>query len=311
MKLKKLILIMLILCATLLPAADNKFLRRIYQHKHHPSFGIAISGDKVISRGQNQVWIYSIFNPWQPQIDASYFSVSTIEDVELMGDRYLFVSSREPTNTLLEVDSLNVFGKIFFPTLLQGDSIEREGSILYVSDLQRGIEIIDIGSGGAKETKSVFSEKWGIRSFVAEYPYIYALNDFGLVTVDVSNLSLPQSVGLNYELIGAKVIAKHNSILWVGAEKNLYVIDITRLDRPVLLNQYRFAYDINALAIKDGRLFVALGFGGVRILDINNPVRLEELNWINLNSSAMDLALYQDYIFISSGNAGWIIYEYR
>lgn len=310
-KLFWLCLLLFALSSSILAAVDNKFINRIYHNKQHPSYNIALSGDKVINSSKNQIWIYSVFNPWQPQIDASYYSVAPIEDFEMMGDRYLFISTREPTNTLLEIDSLNVFGKIFFTTLLEGDSIQREGSTIYVSDLQRGVEIIDIGSGGARETKSVFSEKWGIRRFVTEYPYLYALNDFGLVTVDISNLSMPLSIGLNYEIIDARIIAKNANTLWIGAGKNLLAINVTHLDRPVLMNQYRFAYDILDIEIKDGRLFAALGYGGVRIIDISNPTRMEELNWINIQTGALKLALYRDYIFISSGNAGWYIYEYR
>ncbi len=290
---------------------DNKFLNRIANIRTQPAFNIWVNGDKVITKNQNQVWIYSVFNPWQPQIDASYYSVAPIEDIDLMGDRYLFISTREPTNTLLPIDSLNVYGKIFFPTLLLGDKIRREGSVLHISDLQRGIEIIDIGSGGSRETKSVFSEKWGIRDFVAEYPYLYALNDFGVVTVDIGDLRNPQSIGLNYQLNNATIIRKNGEMLWIATGKDLMIISVRDLDRPNLINQYRFAYDILDLEIKDDRIFVALGFGGVRILDISNPLRIQDLNWINLQSSALDVALDKDFIYIASGTQGWFVYQYR
>lgn len=306
---------LLSLCCLLLlgslMAADNRFLNRIVHYRNHPSFAIDSYGDKIVSRNQNQVWIYSTFNPWQPQVDASYYSVFPIEDVDLMADRYLFLSSREPANTILEVDSLNIYGKIFFPTTLEGDRIQREGSILYLSDWQRGIEIIDIGAGGNRETKSVFSEKWGIKDFVSQYPYLYALNDFGVVTIDVSQHSFPQSIGRNYELSNATIIRKNHNILWIAAGKNLYGVSVHDLNNPTLISQYRFTYDVMDLEIKDNRLFAALGSGGVRILEISNPARPTDLNWINLPTAALDLALEKEFIYISSGASGWYVYSYR
>lgn len=312
MKVKHAILLLImLLCVAISSAIDSRFLTKISHTASQPAFSIATDGDKVITRNQNQVWIYSVFNPWQPQIDASYYSVFPIEDVDVMAGRYLHICSREAANSLLEVDSLNVYGKIYFPSLFVGDKMEREGSTLYLADLQRGIEIIDIGSGGMRETKSVFSEKWGIKDFLAEYPYIYAINEFGVVTVDMSDLRNPQSIGVNYEITNASILAKNGDLLWVGAGKSLLALNIRDLNRPTLVNQYRFAYDVLDLEIKDNRAYVALGFGGVRIMDISNPMRLDELNWINLPSSAMSIALEKDFIFIGSGNSGWYIFEYR
>jgi len=305
--------LLLILCALyvfVLYAVDDRFLTKISHQTGRQAFKIDARDEKAIISNQSQVWIYSVFNPFRPQTDASYYSVFPIEDFELMAAKYLFVSSKAPTNSLLQVDSLNVYGKIFFPNTLIGDRINREGSTIYISDHNRGIEIIDIGSGALRETKSVFSEKWGIRDFIAAYPYIYALNDFGVITVDVSDLRMPVSIGRNYQMSNASVIAKNGDILWIGAGKLLVAINISDLNNPTLLNQYRLAYDILDIEIKDNRLFTALGTGGVRIFSIANPHRIEEINSISL-PAAYDLALDKTFIYIAAGNAGWFIYEYR
>jgi len=292
-------------------AADSKFITFITHVSGRPAYTIFAEEQKLVTSAPNQVWIYSMFNQWRPQIETSYYSVFIIEDYELMAGRYLYICSREPTNTVFEVDSLNVFGKIYFPYTITGDKITREGANMFVADQNRGIDIIDIGSGGGREIKSVFSEKWGVRDFVAQYPYLYALNDFGLVTVDITDLQFPVSIGRNYQINDAKIIRKHGDIIWIGAGKSLYALNVRDLSNPSHINQYRFAYDITDLEIKDGRIYVALGYGGVKILDITNPLKMQEVNQITFQGQALDLAMENDFIYIAIGRDGWLIYEYR
>jgi hypothetical protein len=114
--------------------------------------------------------------------------------------------------------------------------------------------------------KASFAEKWGIRDFVAQYPYIYALNDFGVVVVDVSQQNFPLGIATNYQIPDARCLVKDREYLYVAAGKELLVISIRDNDKPLLVAQVRLANEIQSLAIKDQRLFAALGQGGVKNL---------------------------------------------
>lgn len=306
-----LILVVLVSLALGAWAVESRFLNHIAHIRTTPAMNIMAENRQVLVRNTNQLWIYSTFNAWQPRIEASYYSVYPIEDINIAADRYLYICSAEPTNSVIPIDSLNLYGKIYFTSTFIGDKITREGSTIYIADRNRGIDIIDIGNGGSRDIRSTFSEKWGIRDFHAEYPYLYALNDFGLVTVDISNLQFPVSLGVNYEIIDATVLAKNGDIIWMGAGKNLMAMNIRNLDSPTLINQYRFAHDILDMEIKDDRLYLALGAGGVSILDVSSPTRINEVDSIIPNLVVYDLALDQDYIFLALGRDGWMIYQYN
>jgi len=308
---KLILLVLMILLVLSAHALDRRFINRIAHIRGVEANRINMIDQNVIVNSANRIWIYSLFNVWSPRLETSYYSVFTIEDIDLIGNRHLYICSREPTNTVVEIDSLNQYGKILFPYTITGDKITREGSILYLADRFKGIDILDIGSGGNRELISTFSEKWGILDFIAQYPYLYALNDFGLVTVDISEVQFPVSLGTNYEIVDATRLVKNGDIVWIGAQKLLIAINIRDLKRPVLVNQFRFPYDIQDIEVKDNRIYVALGVGGVRILNIRNPSRIEELNWINTPNPALDAALFDDYIMVALGREGWIIYEYR
>lgn len=305
--------VILVLTALLvsLSAIDDKFLYPLVHVKGAQATNIEVFDQQVLTRGSNQIWIYTIFNPWQPRIEMSYLSGAQIEDFDLVGDNYLYVVTREPANVIVPVDSLNSYTRIYFTEHLPGDKITREGPTLYVADRFKGIDIINIGKGGLREIISTFSTNWGIRDFVAIYPNIFALNDFGLVTVDINDLQFPVSKGQNYQINDARVMAKNGDTIWLGAGKNLLGINIRDLKNPLLINQFRMPNEIVDLEVMDDRLFVALGRGGVKILNIKNPLQIDDLNTINTPFTVHDVAISKDMIFLGLGRDGWVIYEYR
>ncbi len=309
---KHFVLILLLLAAVALPAIDDRIPNLLVHMQNIQPFNVDCNEDQVILRNQNYLWIHSLFNPWQPRLEAVFLSSTQIEDVNILGDNQLYICSREAANIITPVDTLAYPGRIYFTNQIIGDRVTREGSMLYVADRFRGIDIMDIGKGGMREIKSTFSEKWGIRDFIAQYPYLYALNDFGLVTVDISDQQFPISLGINYEIADATLLAKNGNIIWIGAGKRLLAINAEDMNKPKLINQFRLSNDIQDLEIKDDRLFIALGKGGVKILGIRNPLKVEDLRTIYpTTASVYDVALAKDLIFLALGRDGWMVYDYR
>lgn len=309
---KHLVLICLAMLASVaLSAVDNRFLYPLGHIQGVEALSIDAVDSQVLVRSQRQIWIYSTFNAWHPRLETGYQSLFRIEDTNFMAGNYIYASSQEPTNMITQIDSLNQYGKIYFMNTLIGDKITREGSTLYVADRYRGIDIINVGRGGSNDLIANFSEKWGVRDFIAEYPYVYALNDFGLVTVDISDQGFPISIATNYQLVDARYMAKNGTTLYIGAGKDLYLISVQDVSNPVKLGQIRLFNDIQALSVKDNRLFVALGQGGVKIFDISNPGKAVDINTFYPPYPVYDLALENDYIYIAMGKDGWMVYEYR
>ncbi|MCK9583996.1 MAG: hypothetical protein M0R69_03675 [Candidatus Cloacimonetes bacterium] len=309
---KSLILIILIASITLgAGAVDNRFLYPLGQIKGVEANRIKVSDAQVLTHNLGQLWIYSTFNAWQPRLEASYFSQFRIEDVNFQEGNRIYLSSHEPANTVSLIDSLSSFGRLYFINTVIGDKLTREGSTLYVADRFRGIDIIDIGGGVSSELIANFSEKWGIKDFVAVYPYLYALNDFGFVTVDISNQNFPLSIATNYQIPDASKLIKYGEYVYVAAGKEILVLSVRDPENPILVTQKPFFNVIQALAVKDNRLFVALGQGGVKVLDISVPQRINEINTFYPPAAAIDIALQNDYIYIAMGKDGWMIYEYR
>ena len=96
-------------------AIDNKFLYQLAYVKSSQAYSIQFDNDLLYTNSHNYIWIYSIFNAWQPKLEAAYFSTFPIEDVETLAGKYIYVASSEPTNQVILVDSLYTGSRIFFP----------------------------------------------------------------------------------------------------------------------------------------------------------------------------------------------------
>lgn len=311
---KKLIIIffiLILLSLNLSALIDHKFIHVLYHNKLPVANNIKVTDQNVLIFNDWYLYIYSFSNIWNPAIETGYSSTYPITDVESTEDRHIYICSLEPTNYITEMDSLNTMGRIYFAQKLLGSRIRREGTMLYTSHPDNGLEIYDISKGVAPQRVTAYSEDWGILDLEARYPVIHALNDFGYVYVSIRDLTQPRTLGFNYEIVEGTVLSVNRNIVWVGAGQTLLAIEITYPENPVIVNRYRFNSEINALKAHGNELFVGLKTSGLRILDITNTRNIREKNSFYLRNGVNSIDLSEDYIFLGAGTQGWYILEYR
>lgn len=290
---------------------DDKFVRLIYQSKTPIANNIKVLDQYVYINNDWNLYIYSVKNIWNPILETAFSSSFPITDVLNLDYNHIFICSHEPTNEITEIDSLNLYGRIYFIQSLTCNKARREGPLLYTTHRDNGMEISDISKGVMPQKLSSFSEKWGIIDLEAKYPVVHALNDFGYVNIDVSDLAYPKTNGYNYEIVDGTVLCVNRNIVWVGAGSTLLAIEVTYPDKPVIINRYRFSSEINDIKAKGDELFVALKTTGLRILDISNTKFIVEKNSFYLKTGINSIAIDGDNIYLGAGNQGWYLIEYR
>lgn len=124
---RSLILIILILSFTLgAEAVDNRFLYPLGQIKGVEANRIQVADSQVLTHNLSQLWVYSTFNAWQPRLEASFYSEYRIEDVNFQAGNRIYLSSHEPANNVSPIDSLNLYGRIYFIDTVIGDKLTRK-----------------------------------------------------------------------------------------------------------------------------------------------------------------------------------------
>jgi hypothetical protein len=310
---KKLIVLMLALfwLAGVLAALDSKFLRVVYQSKTPVANNVSVTDKYAFINNDWQLYVYSVNSGWNPLLETAFSSSYPITDVFSLDNNRIYICSHEPTNDVAEIDSLNTYGRIYLANRLTCDKARREGATLYTSNAENGLEIYDIGKGVAPQLISAFSGKWGFVDMEARYPYVHALNNFGYVIIDITDLTQPRSVGTNYEIVDGRVLCVNRNIAWIGAAGTLFAVDFTYSDKPVIINRYRFSADITDIQAKGNDLYVGLKTSGLKIMDITYPKMIKEKNSFYLKTAVTSIAVLEDYIYVGAGLQGWVILEYR
>ncbi len=306
-----LLILAFLLFINLLSALDDKFLRVVYHNKIPAANSIKVRNSNVFVYNDWYLYIYSYANIWNPTIETAYSSTYPITDVESTEDRYVYICSLEPTNYIMELDSLNTLGRIYFAQKLLCNKAYREGNLLFTSHVDNGLEIYDISKGVAPQRVVSYAEDWGLIDSEARFPIVHGLNDFGYVNINVKDLTQPRTVGFNYEIVNGKVLTVNRNIVWVGAGETLLALDITYPETPVIINRYRFNAEINAIKARSNELYVGLKTSGLKILDITNSRNIREKNSFYLRNGVNSIDLDEEYIFLGAGTQGWYILEYR
>jgi len=306
-----LLILAFLLFINLLSALDDKFLRVVYHNKIPAANSIKVRNSNVFVYNDWYLYIYSYANIWNPTIETAYSSTYPITDVESTEDRYVYICSLEPTNYIMELDSLNTLGRIYFAQKLLCNKAYSEGNLLFTSHVDNGLEIYDISKGVAPQRVVSYAEDWGLIDSEARFPIVHGLNDFGYVNINVKDLTQPRTVGFNYEIVNGKVLTVNRNIVWVGAGETLLALDITYPETPVIINRYRFNAEINAIKARSNELYVGLKTSGLKILDITNSRNIREKNSFYLRNGVNSIDLDEEYIFLGAGTQGWYILEYR
>jgi hypothetical protein len=304
-------ILFLAIAGSSLSALDSKFITVIYQAQTPVADHIRVWDEYAYIFDDWQLYVYNLKNNWKPFVETAFSSSFPITDIELLDYNHIYVCSHEPTNYVAEIDSLNLYGRIFVMERLTCNKARREGALLFTSHLENGLEIYDISKGIIPQRIVSFSENWGIVDLETRYPVIHALNEFGYLYLDVMDVSNPKTVGFNYEIVGGTVLSINRNIAWIGAGSTLYAVEYTYPEKPTIINRYRFSSDIFDLKARDNELFVGLRSGGLKILNISNPKRITEKNSFYLKTGIYSVFVDGDYLYLGAGNQGWYILEYR
>ncbi len=308
---RSVLLAALLLSCLTLSGFDDKFVRQVYHSPNPIARNIKCNGELVYVYNDWYLYVYSLANIWNPVIETGFLSTYPITDVETLAQNQLFICSHEPANYITELDSLNTFGRIYTVQRLTCTKVKREGTLLYASHRDNGLEIYDISKSVYPQLLAGFSENWGVIDLEARYPEVHALNDFGYVNIDVTDITHPRTVGSNYEIVDGKILSVNRNIAWVGAGSTLLAVEVTYPDKPVIINRYRFSADINAIEARGNELFIALTTSGLKIMDIANPRKISEKNQFYHKSGITSIALEGDYIYLGADTKGWFVLEYR
>ena len=138
------------------------------------------------------------------------------------------------------------------------------------------------------------------------YAYLGIGSDFTIL--DISNPSHPVRVGTltvseTYKLTD---MAKRGPHVFVVGWDGLHIIDVADVTWPILLISYQIVGYGNALSVALSGNYAYLGYGsGLRVLDISNPAKPEEIGVYSDLMGVQDIAVAGSYAYLALATGGY------
>lgn len=80
----------------------------------------------------------------------------------------------------------------------------------------------------------------------------------------------------------------------------LYIIDISNPADPTLINRFQnITSHPNDVAVKDGRVYIADGYGGVEVVDVSDPLNPSVIGYVDLIDGSTGITIEGDYAYVS------------
>jgi hypothetical protein len=174
-------------------------------------------------------------------------------------------------------------------------------NILFVANLDLGLEALDISSITSPVFSSRFSTQGQLTHAVALYPYIYiAAGSQGVIKADFSNIDslveiarfMDQNFVNDIKSIGNNLLVLENGYAIVLSPDSL--IELSRL----------VISDIFQYAATQGNYAFLAGDNALYIIDCTNPHNVNQVGSYNNSSRSLGVAVIDTFAFVAYGDQG-------
>ncbi|MCE7937105.1 hypothetical protein DCC79_03580 [bacterium] len=195
-------------------------------------------------------------------------------------------------------------------------SLAAAGGALYVATDASGVLVYNIGGPEAPAHIATVPIQHATDTAV-QPPFLYVGSRDGLYVVDVTTPSMPASRGrwITEPATVDDITISKGRAYTTGSGDGFFVrfavVDIHDPDRPALLDDAALPVDVGSYKVRvsgDFAFVTASGWGAY-VYDLREPKRIEEVGVIDVEGTALDLALAADRLYISDSDAGIRVFD--
>ncbi len=189
------------------------------------------------------------------------------------------------------------------------------GNYAYIAGGSNGMRVVDISSSGTPIEAGSFADTPGsnIIDYVTDLTISGTLayladSSNGLHIVDISDPMSPS------EVVSASVgyineVEVLNQYAYAFSAQTVHIIDVSNPGSPSeLISQTVTTNNIENTLLSDGKLYITEEGGGLRILDLTNPIAPVEVFATELAGYTWGVAVDNGTAFVADGEAGFYIF---
>lgn len=258
-----------------------------------------------------QLYVYSMFDIYNFTLNGAYTLDEDIQGIEILTSKNVAVAINSIISSKVSIDSLDTMGRTIPVNIYNGNDLQQDGSHLYVAHEDTGLTIYDMGNNMSYNIISNYHDAWGLNSIAVKWPLLYATNNHGVATINLSNVTRPMPFGTNYNIFKCDAVANYNDLLFAASSRTLNILDISIPGKMKSKDSLYYPYLIRGVKVHNNDLYVILGEGGMEIYTINANNTLTHSTSYNDGNYLYDIGFYADYIFMLSKDKYLRILQYN
>lgn len=275
----------------------------------------------VATASEGSMAILNIADPMNPYQVSKFQADGIAVDVVLNGSYATLGTFEEFTNcyTLIDIskaDDPTLSDVIDLQSLICGAprQMAAQGDFIYSAD-EWGLSIYDVSKPGEITTAGrIELQQEGHQTLALAVSGNFAyVGDAGagLKIIDVSDPTNPKFVTVYKYGLNVGSVASSGDVLYLGH----YGEGITSVSNkkpgamPTLLGKYQTQGSVEEAVISESMLVASEGSGGLEILDVSNPAKIQFIEAIKTPGFAWASVINGDYIYTADGAAGVLIFK--
>jgi hypothetical protein len=184
--------------------------------------------------------------------------------------------------------------------------VEVVGNYAYVTDLDSGLQIIDISNPTNPILKGNYNTSGYAYGVQVVSNYAYVADDYkGLQIIDISNPTNPILKG-NYDTpdyaSGLQIVGNYAYV--ADGVSGLQIIDISNPTTPILKGNYDTSGAAWSVQVVDNYAYVADGVSGLQIIDISNRTTPTLKGNYDTSGSAQSVQVVGNYAYVADYAGG-------
>ncbi|NHJ84664.1 MAG: hypothetical protein FK734_04335 [Asgard group archaeon] len=255
-----------------------------------------------MNRYQTELHGYNITDIQHPVfkvvIDFSEFKVESCSKIVYKENIAYCICGNDGLLTL-NVSNANDFSEI---TQFGGEksiNLAFYGNYLFVADSFSGLKIYNSSQLWNDTMISCFTITGELIDFIIENNTAFLLTNYGLETVNITDIKKPESLSIMSYYYGNCIIKKEDTIFLGGNQ--LLVYNMTKLSNPIRTQIIGMSYEIDDVLIYDDYLLTSTDYTNeITVFDINDINNVEEVSSFEISYFHTDLLIYTNYLFVTT-----------
>ncbi len=262
---------------------------------------LAVDGNLVyVADYQNCLLVIDISDPTSPQETSSYETGGDVYRI-IVSDDYAYICDSNSSLRILNItdpqnlEELSTWNEAEVRTW----ALFKDEGFIYLATGTSGLRVVDVSDPANPEGIGALDPPSGeLLGVDVSDGYAYVTdNENGLRVIDVSDPTEPVETAICESLENAGDIQVSQGAAYViDLEGGLYSVDISDPNQPLLADYIETVHAAYELCVVDNIAYIAAA--AFHIIDISDPGNLTELNYCELPSLAISVAVSGDFAII-------------